>query len=261
MGGVNIIELNLLEVEFLKWVNYRVIPRDFNYDSVCERKNSAGALEVNQVNSLKFGISTAEEILSLYYEKMIGLVGGANSIANTDANTDDKGIIQVGHNDDQVYRLEVPDDLASLMSSSSSSSLSSDENEDGEDSNAYDGEQPLNTHTKAEVSPEGIKAPAIAKSLVESNGSRKNSLNTLISPSAATTPSTTNSVASLANSRISRPHSNNAVLNDIQVNPPVDFSQLNSRIPSTTNVVAAQMKSNTSPTFLQSPGISTYSPV
>ncbi|GAV27354.1 hypothetical protein PMKS-000819 [Pichia membranifaciens] len=188
---------------------------------------------------------------------MIGLVGGANS----NANTDDKGINKVGHNDDQIYRLEVPDDLASLMSSSSSSSLSSDENEDGEDDNAYDGEQPINTHTKAdEVSPEGVKA-ATAKPAVESNGLRKNSLNTLIFPSAATTPSTTNSVASLANSRLSRPHSNNPVLNDLQVNPPVDSSQLNSRIPSTTNIVAAQMKSNTSPTFLQSPGISTYSPV
>lgn len=261
VGGVNIIELNLLEVEFLKWVNYRVIPRDFNYDSVCERKNSAGAVEVNQVNSLKFGISTAEEILSLYYEKMIGLVGGGN----LDANGADKSIIQVGHNDDQIYRLEVPDDLASLMSSSSSSSsssLSSNETEDDEGSSAYKGGEPLNTHPEAgKASHKSEKAPATTKPVVGSNGSRKNSLNILISPSAASTPTTTNSAAMGANNRLSRPTLNTTVPNDLQVNSPVDTLQLNSRIPSTANIVTAQMKSNTSPTFLQSPGISTYSPV
>lgn len=55
------IELNLLEIEFLKWVEYRVIPRDFNYD--------------HSANQEKYGIGSAENILRLYYERMISMVG------------------------------------------------------------------------------------------------------------------------------------------------------------------------------------------
>lgn len=95
VGGVNIIELNLLEVEFLEWVNYRVVPRDFNYDKLCERRSSAGGTEINTTQLLKYGISTADKILDLYYEKMIGLVGGV-----------DGDFINVGMNDDVVYQMQ-----------------------------------------------------------------------------------------------------------------------------------------------------------
>lgn len=130
VGGVNIIELNLLEVEFLKWVNYRVVPRDFNYDSFCERRNSStGSVEINTSNALKYGISTAHKILDLYYEKMIGLVGGIDS-----------EYINVGVNDDTIYLRQQPKAVtnpttrstssASTSSSSTTSSSASDEYED-----------------------------------------------------------------------------------------------------------------------------------
>jgi hypothetical protein len=140
VGGVNVIELNLLEVEFLKWVNYRVVPRDFNYDSYCERKNSNGNLEIIMTNSLKFGISTADKILDLYYERMIGLVGVQNN--NTDNNHENNNnnnnynnnnenkdnlnqSIMIGHNDNLTYQLQVISNANSAISSSSSSSTSS----------------------------------------------------------------------------------------------------------------------------------------
>lgn len=104
VGGVNIIELNLLEVEFLEWVNYRVVPRDFNYDPLCERRSSAGGTEINTTQLLKYGISTADKILDLYYEKMIGLVGGSNG-----------DFINVGVNDDTIYQIQ--HDQSSLSSS------------------------------------------------------------------------------------------------------------------------------------------------
>lgn len=255
VGGVNIIELNLLEVEFLKWVNYRVIPRDFNYDSICERKNSAGAVEVNQVNSLKFGISTAEAILKLYYEKMISLVGGANT------NTEEKDIIHIGHKDDLVYRLEVPDDSISNMSSSSSSS---DDNENDEDDDIYDYEYRLNNQTKmSEASHEDQKNGDTVESVRDNNGSRKGSLNN--NSTTTTTASATTAVAgatsAFATNHFSSRQSNGAVQNDLQANSPVEPTQLNSRIPNTNSIVAAQIKSNASPNFMHSPGISTYSPV
>lgn len=134
VGGVNIIELNLLEVEFLKWVKYRVVPRDFNYDSYCERKNSTGNIEVNMSNALKFGISTADKILTLYYEKMVGLVGGAGD-ANSTPSTPE--IIKVGHNDELVYVLEGTEEMRRSLSVSSSISdeaaLSVDPGPGGED--------------------------------------------------------------------------------------------------------------------------------
>lgn len=121
VGGVNIIELNLLEVEFLKWVNYRVVPRDFNYDSICERKNSStGNIEIMMNNSLKYGISTADKILDLYYEKMIGLVG-------VEFNDENGNVIPIGHNDGTMYLLDMPSRNSVGSISSNSISVSSDE--------------------------------------------------------------------------------------------------------------------------------------
>lgn len=121
VGGVNVIELNLLEVEFLKWVNYRVVPRDFNYDSICERKNSAnGNVEVIMNNSLKYGISTADKILDLYYEKMISLVG-------SEVNDENGNMIPIGHNDGIIFSFNTPTRNSVGSISSNSLSISSDE--------------------------------------------------------------------------------------------------------------------------------------
>jgi hypothetical protein len=114
VGGVNITELNLLEGEFLKWVNYRVVPRDFNYDSICERKNSMGNIELNLSNALKFGIASADKILDLYYVKMIGLCGGFQNNEFT----------QIGSNDNLIYTLEEPLHAGMEVSYSSSSCTS-----------------------------------------------------------------------------------------------------------------------------------------
>lgn len=132
VGGVNIIELNLLEVEFLKWVGYRVVPRDFNYDSFCERRNSStGGLEVNTENTLKYGISSAHKILDLYYVKMISLMGGLNG-----------SFFEIGVNDDTIYikhRPKMARNISAVRSVSSSSSASSSSTlsvEPGEESSA-----------------------------------------------------------------------------------------------------------------------------
>lgn len=116
VGGVNIIELNLLEIEFLKWVNYRVVPRDFNYDNLYDRKNSQSSINNGTGNgsgsgggtgnsnsnasndydfySLKYGIAIADKILDLYYVKMVSLVG--ENFNNKNA---------IGYNDDINYYL------------------------------------------------------------------------------------------------------------------------------------------------------------
>lgn len=126
VGGVNIIELNLLEVEFLKWVNYRVVPRDYNYDSICQRKNSTGNIEFDLNNSLQFGISNAHKILDLYYEKMISLCGGfSNNNNNNNTNNTPKDFTKIGHNDEFIYTLEETLILSRYSSSSSTNSSSS----------------------------------------------------------------------------------------------------------------------------------------
>lgn len=95
VGGVNIIELNLLEVEFLTKVGYRVVPRDFNHD------------DPSIVN-----VKKAENILDLYYNRMVAIVGvhdKENLIENNDKRSNNRQnndrIIKVGNNDGVTYLL------------------------------------------------------------------------------------------------------------------------------------------------------------
>ncbi|KAH3667315.1 hypothetical protein OGAPHI_002964 [Ogataea philodendri] len=76
VGGVNLMELNVLETEFLNKVGYRVVPRDFNHDKLRERKSSTGTLDTDYFKKIKLGIENAAEVLDLYYKRMVMLVGG-----------------------------------------------------------------------------------------------------------------------------------------------------------------------------------------
>lgn len=96
VGGVNIIEFNMLEVEFLTRVQYRVVPRDFNYDNYRERKNSTGALEDTYLKDWKFGIRSAAKILDLYYSRMIDMMGSLPSKSN-----------EIGHKDDLNFEIQM----------------------------------------------------------------------------------------------------------------------------------------------------------
>ncbi|KAG7809312.1 hypothetical protein KL921_003309 [Ogataea angusta] len=79
VGGVNLMELNVLETEFLNKVGYRVVPRDFNYDRLQERKSSTGTLDTDYLKKIKLGIENASEVLDLYYKRMVMLVGARDN--------------------------------------------------------------------------------------------------------------------------------------------------------------------------------------
>ncbi|ODV93694.1 hypothetical protein PACTADRAFT_51458 [Pachysolen tannophilus NRRL Y-2460] len=93
VGGVHITELNLLEMEFLNKVNWRVIPRDLNgldkRGSVSTKSSSTNTSTFNENNSIKrekSGVGSAKDVLDLYYRRMIALVG-----KNVDGDTDEIG--------------------------------------------------------------------------------------------------------------------------------------------------------------------------
>ncbi|ODV83638.1 hypothetical protein CANARDRAFT_182420, partial [[Candida] arabinofermentans NRRL YB-2248] len=80
VGGVNLMELNLLEIEFLNRVNYRVVPRDFkldcNLNNNNDRKLSNGNLKsIDYLKRIKLGVGNAADVLDLYYKRMVLLVG------------------------------------------------------------------------------------------------------------------------------------------------------------------------------------------
>ncbi len=102
VGGVNIVELNMLEAEFLRRVNYRVVPRDFNRDR--ERGNSVTTISSSERDEEPEGISAAADILSMYYNRMVLLVGGMHP-NDVDGNT-----VITGHNDNIVYYVSDDDD-------------------------------------------------------------------------------------------------------------------------------------------------------
>lgn len=105
VGGVNIMELNLLETEFLNRVKYRVVPRDFTQDSDRPRRSSVitlssdedGSSKINDPLKDRYSIRYSEQILDLYYKRMVMLVGGLRE-NGLDGNT-----VKVGRNDDVVY--------------------------------------------------------------------------------------------------------------------------------------------------------------
>ncbi|CDK25843.1 unnamed protein product [Kuraishia capsulata CBS 1993] len=73
VGGVHVSELNVLEIEFLNRVNWRVVPRDFNY-GIGERRGSTGS-DVPTDGSSITTIDAAADVLDMYYNRMVMLVG------------------------------------------------------------------------------------------------------------------------------------------------------------------------------------------
>ncbi|CAI5165757.1 ATV_HP_G0060370.mRNA.1.CDS.1 [Saccharomyces cerevisiae] len=87
VGGVRCHELNILENDFLKRVNYRIIPRDHNI-TLCSieqkqkkfviDKNALGSLDLDSysyVNRPKSGYN----VLDKYYRRIVQLVGSFNA--------------------------------------------------------------------------------------------------------------------------------------------------------------------------------------
>ncbi|QPG75738.1 hypothetical protein FOA43_003098 [Brettanomyces nanus] len=108
VGGVNIMELNLLEAEFLTKVNYRVVPRDFNYDFIGERRSSTGTLDADTNRNVQHGITCAAEILDLYYRRMVMLVGGMSKDVednDLDDSNENGNHVFIGHDDSVVFYL------------------------------------------------------------------------------------------------------------------------------------------------------------
>lgn len=81
VGGVQCSELNILEEEFLRKVNYRVIPRDDNI-AWCKFENQQNQFTIYENNILPQGLHHTSmqknggfNVLNMYYGKMIQLVG------------------------------------------------------------------------------------------------------------------------------------------------------------------------------------------
>lgn len=78
VGGVQCSELNVLETEFLKRVNYRIIPRDDNIFN-CKEEYQQGVFITFPLADQIRGPNDGFNVLDTYYKKMIQLVGPSNS--------------------------------------------------------------------------------------------------------------------------------------------------------------------------------------
>ncbi|GME89755.1 unnamed protein product, partial [Ambrosiozyma monospora] len=112
VGGVNVMELNLLEAEFLNKVGFRVVPRDFSYDSIVkDRKPSTSSVSafndstIDIFKEVKLGISCAADVLDLYYKRMIVLVGGELPPPGSTQLHANK--VNIGFNDEIVFHIEL----------------------------------------------------------------------------------------------------------------------------------------------------------
>ncbi|GMG21891.1 unnamed protein product [Ambrosiozyma monospora] len=112
VGGVNVMELNLLEAEFLNKVGFRVVPRDFSYDSIVKdrKPSTSGGSAFNDstidiFKENKLGISCAADVLDLYYKRMIALVGGELPPPGSTQLHANK--VNIGFNDEIVFHIEL----------------------------------------------------------------------------------------------------------------------------------------------------------
>lgn len=85
VGGVQCSELNILEEEFLRKVNYRVIPRDDNI-TMCKLEHQQNKFTVFDASMLNITLpptvslmNSGYNVLDMYYRKMIQLVGSYSS--------------------------------------------------------------------------------------------------------------------------------------------------------------------------------------
>ena len=89
VGGVQCSELNILESEFLRRVNYRVLPRDDNI-TLCKYETHLGKFTItgdpDYEHLLKVAGSrpnSGYNVLNMYYRKIIQLVGKYNAASDT----------------------------------------------------------------------------------------------------------------------------------------------------------------------------------
>ncbi|SMN21271.1 similar to Saccharomyces cerevisiae YOL001W PHO80 Cyclin, interacts with cyclin-dependent kinase Pho85p [Maudiozyma saulgeensis] len=96
VGGVQCSELNILEEEFLRKVNYRVIPRDNNI-SLCEFEYQQNEFSITNLNILPKDLqlsvmqkNSGYNVLEMYYRKMIQLIGSFSSSPDKNRRVDYK---------------------------------------------------------------------------------------------------------------------------------------------------------------------------
>ncbi|CAL9738360.1 PHO85 cyclin Pho80p [Monosporozyma servazzii] len=89
VGGVQCSELNILETEFLRRVNYRVLPRDDNI-TLCKYETHLGKFTItgdpdydHLLNVAQSRPSSGYNVLNMYYRKIIQLVGKYNTASDT----------------------------------------------------------------------------------------------------------------------------------------------------------------------------------
>lgn len=85
VGGVQCSELNILEEEFLRKVNYRVIPRDNNI-MLCKFEHQQNEFSTSSLNMMPKEFeqpmlqrNSGYNVLDMYYRKMILLIGSFSS--------------------------------------------------------------------------------------------------------------------------------------------------------------------------------------
>lgn len=89
VGGVQCSELNILETEFLRRVNYRVLPRDDNI-ALCKYETHLGKFTISGDPDYDHLLKIAQNrpnsgynVLNMYYRKIIQLVGKYNTASDT----------------------------------------------------------------------------------------------------------------------------------------------------------------------------------
>ena len=78
VGGVQCSELHVLESEFLKKVNYRILPRDDNISN-CKAEKKAGLFVTPTYSKSCRGPNNGFNVLDTYYRKIIEIVGSFDS--------------------------------------------------------------------------------------------------------------------------------------------------------------------------------------
>lgn len=79
VGGVQCSELNILEHEFLKIINYRILPREGNIND-CKQEHSSRTFSILSLgNNSDRGPNSGFNVLETYYRKIVQLVGDFNS--------------------------------------------------------------------------------------------------------------------------------------------------------------------------------------
>ncbi|CCE64861.1 hypothetical protein TPHA_0J00380 [Tetrapisispora phaffii CBS 4417] len=110
VGGVRCSELNILETDFLRRINYRIIPRDDNI-KLCklEKKSSQFTLDLGDLLAANIQPelthpNSGYNVLNIYYRKMVQIVGLLKN--STDKSKKVNYIIQTNYNDTNISDID-----------------------------------------------------------------------------------------------------------------------------------------------------------